>query len=162
MSKFRDTKRINQIIIHCADTPNGKIFTAEDIDQWHKSRGFHRNTTLSKWSNLKHIGYHFVIHLNGSVLIGRQDNETGAHAKHHNLNSIGICLIGRNKFTPQQWDSLKELTLILQRKHTRIDAQNIIGHRQVNEHKSCPNFSVQNWLGNQRQALPDHILEETL
>ena len=48
-------RKIDEIIIHCAATPEGKHFTVADIDAWHKKRGF------------KCIGYHFVIYLDGSV-----------------------------------------------------------------------------------------------
>lgn len=48
-------RKISEIIIHCAATPEGKHFTVADIDAWHKKRGF------------RCIGYHFVIYLDGSV-----------------------------------------------------------------------------------------------
>ena len=48
-------RKISEIIVHCAATPEGKHFTVADIDAWHKKRGF------------KCIGYHFVIYLDGSV-----------------------------------------------------------------------------------------------
>ena len=160
MSKYRDIQRINQIIIHCADTPNGRVFTAEDIDRWHQQRGFRRDPQLAYYSNLKHIGYHYVIHVNGSVLVGRRNDETGAHAKGHNLNSLGICLVGRDKFRQLQWDTLKELVAILQRRYPAIKNTHIIGHKDVNPTKTCPGFDVSQWLDNQRNALASHILEE--
>ena len=40
------------------------------------------------------IGYHFVIGLDGQVHEGRPIEETGAHTKGHNFDSIGICYIG--------------------------------------------------------------------
>lgn len=52
-------RNINEIIIHCAATPEGKSFTVADIDHWHRQRGW------------KGIGYHFVIYLDGSVHKGR-------------------------------------------------------------------------------------------
>ena len=75
-------RKIDEIIIHCAATPEGKAFTVADIDAWHKKRGF------------KCIGYHFVIYLDGSVHEGRALEEAGAHCLGHNANSIGICYIG--------------------------------------------------------------------
>ena len=77
--KMRD---IREIIVHCSATPEGKHFTVADIDAWHKKRGF------------KCIGYHFVIYLDGSVNVGRNIEEIGAHCLGHNANSIGICYIG--------------------------------------------------------------------
>ena len=40
------------------------------------------------------IGYHFVIQRNGEVDEGRPIEQTGAHVKGHNHDSIGICYIG--------------------------------------------------------------------
>ena len=158
MSKLRYLNQINEIIIHCSDTPNGRMDTAEDINAWHKARGFHRLNNFTKWTKLKHIGYHFVIHLDGSVLKGRAEDETGAHARGHNSNSIGICLIGRDKFTPAQWNSLRAVVNLMQSKYPRVDLSNIIGHREVSNHKTCPNFDVSQWLDNDKQALTDHLL----
>ena len=33
-------RKISEIIVHCAATPEGKAFTVADIDAWHKKRGF--------------------------------------------------------------------------------------------------------------------------
>ena len=33
-------RRITEIIVHCSATREGKYFTAEDIDRWHKAQGF--------------------------------------------------------------------------------------------------------------------------
>ena len=75
-------RKISEIIVHCAATPEGKAFTVADIDAWHRKRGF------------RCIGYHFVIYLDGSVHEGRAIEEVGAHCLGHNANSIGICYIG--------------------------------------------------------------------
>jgi len=44
---------VNEIIVHCTATPEGRPVTIADIDRWHRQRG---------WSG---IGYHRVIGLNG-------------------------------------------------------------------------------------------------
>lgn len=75
-------RKITEIIIHCAATPEGKDFTVQDIDRWHRQRGF------------KSIGYHFVIYRDGSIHKGRPLDQIGAHCTGHNANSIGICYIG--------------------------------------------------------------------
>ena len=75
-------RTIKEIIIHCADTPEGRDDKAADIDRWHKQRGFDR------------IGYHYVIDLDGTIEAGRDPDCIGAHCKGHNTNSIGICYIG--------------------------------------------------------------------
>lgn len=73
---------INEIIIHCSDTKEGLDFNANDIDRWHKQKGW------------KRIGYHYVILLNGTIEQGRELEAVGAHTKGHNAHSIGICYIG--------------------------------------------------------------------
>lgn len=75
-------RRIDEIIIHCSDSPEGRNDKAEDIRKWHKQRGFND------------IGYHYVIDLDGTVEKGRPIEQAGAHCTGHNRNSIGICYIG--------------------------------------------------------------------
>ena len=74
--------KVMYLILHCAATPEGKSFTAKDIDKMHKQRGF------------KKIGYHYVIDLDGTIEKGRAENEIGAHCIGYNSKSIGICYIG--------------------------------------------------------------------
>lgn len=52
-------RKITEIIIHCSATKEGMDFTVEDIDRWHRQRGFDS------------IGYHFVIYRDGSLHAGR-------------------------------------------------------------------------------------------
>lgn len=137
------------IIIHCADTPNGKPFSAKDIDDWHKERGFHRTESISKTFNpsLQHIGYQFVINIDGTVESGRAVGEVGAHCSGANSESIGICMIGKDKFNIIQWGSLTAIIKALQnqfggnllvRGHYQFDSAKAQG-------KTCPNFNAQEW-----------------
>ena len=64
-------RTINEIIIHCSATPEGRNVTTADIEAWHKQRGF------------SEIGYHYVIYLDGSVHIGRNESKVGAHCLGH-------------------------------------------------------------------------------
>lgn len=65
-------RKINEIIIHCAATQEGKDFTVQQIDSWHRQRGF------------RCIGYHYVIYRDGSVHCGRPESQVGAHCTGHN------------------------------------------------------------------------------
>ncbi len=137
-------RAINEIIIHCADTPNGKEFHAKDIDRWHKERGWQM------------IGYHWVICMDGTVEAGRPPEMIGSHAEGHNAHSLGICLIGKDKFTPAQWNSLK---ILVQGLVNEFGCQ-VIGHYQVAKNgKTCPNFDVPKWW--ESGCIPEspHILE---
>lgn len=121
---------MKEIIIHCSATPNGREDTAEDIHRWHQGRN---------WSG---IGYHYVIEVKGKLLAGRPEYWQGAHAKGHNKDSIGICLIGTDKFNVDQMSILQNLTRKLLAKYPEAK---VIGHNEVSD-KLCPGFDVQKWL----------------
>lgn len=134
-----------KIIIHCADTTNGRHFGVEDIDAWHyKERGFKRSEEARTKGrpNLMGIGYHYVIYIDGSIHQGRNEDEQGAHCQGENDKSIGVCLIGRNKFTQAQWDTLKAFCITKGLPcfgHFEFDSAKAQG-------KTCPNFNVQLWV----------------
>lgn len=161
MAIERDTSSIDTIIIHCAATPNGSGHTAEDIDHWHSERGFYRHSGIKQFHapRLQHIGYHFVIRANGITEMGRSIKEIGAHARGHNTRSIGICLIGTDHFTADQWNSLRALVTDLRRENSRI--RQVIGHRAVDRRKICPGFSVSDWLAAEMGALPQHLYPQS-
>lgn len=151
-------RRIDTLIIHCSATPNGRWNTVEDIDAWHRDRGFRRNPRLigRNQPKLTSIGYHFVIYTTGAVVIGRGLEEVGAHAAGHNAHSIGVCLLGTDRYSPMQWASLAANVSGLQ---DRIKGLRVIGHREVNPHKECPGFDVKTWLRIGMAPLVNHILE---
>lgn len=130
-------RTINEIIIHCSDTREGKDFTVKDITSWHKARGF--NT----------IGYHYVIYRDGSIHVGRPEDEQGAHCKEggHNRHSIGICYIGgktadgtgyKDTRTPEQKEAM--LSLLRQLK-ARYPHARVYGHRDFAA-RACPCFDA--------------------
>lgn len=127
-------RQITEIIIHCSATPIGKNYTVEDIDKWHKAKGW------------KGIGYHYVIYLDGSVHKGRPEEEIGAHCKGHNSNSIGVCYIGGlDEFGEPEdtrTDKQKEaLIILLKALKTKYPAATIHGHREFAA-KACPCFDA--------------------
>ncbi|KJZ07038.1 hypothetical protein TW85_24915 [Marinomonas sp. S3726] len=148
---------MTSIVIHCAATPNGQPFTAEQIDGWHKERGFSRNMTISPaLYPLKHIGYHFVIEVDGAITIGRPLTEEGAHAKGYNHNSVGICMIGTDKFNHIQWEALFKL---IQRLEENIDdVLTLYGHNELSQ-KTCPGFDVPTWIKRKFRPLDKHLLD---
>jgi hypothetical protein len=102
----RSLSAINKIIIHCSATPNGRDHDALDVNFWHGhdrvKRGlkpFRRQESFRKDFNpdMDHIGYHYVIRLDGSVESGRALWEVGAHAQGQNSGSVGICMIGTHQ-----------------------------------------------------------------
>jgi N-acetylmuramoyl-L-alanine amidase len=168
-------RKINQIVIHCAATPNGKPFTISDIDNMHKARGFKRDSQAARNLNphLKSVGYHRVIEIDGTISVGRGFEEIGAHVHGNNAHSIGICMIGTDKFTQSQWMALRQCvidTIGHISSRTIITAESaantlkdikvsIKGHRdyspdlngdgQITRNewiKDCPNFDVATWF----------------
>lgn len=138
-------RAITEIIIHCTATPNGRWHTVEDIDRWHRERGFKRDRKLigHNQPNLTSIGYHYVIYTTGAVSIGRGEREAGAHCKGHNSSSIGVALVGTDKFSAAQWTSLRaNIEALL----NRYPDASVHGHREYDPGKTCPGFDVQTWL----------------
>lgn len=133
-----DTARyIDEIIVHCAATPEGRDFTVADIRAWHKARGF------------SDTGYHYVVYREGRIMLGRPIGQQGAHTADHGKNrgTIGICYIGgvaadgrtpKDTRTPAQIASLLWLTQELARKH---GVKRVTGHNQYAA-KACPSFYV--------------------
>ena len=121
---------IQYIVVHCSDTPNGRYHTAEDIHRWHLERG---------WDG---IGYHSVIRTDGVVDQGRPHYWVGSHTARYNGVAIGVCLIGQDEFSAAQWRSLEALLLSLTLEFPNAQ---VVGHCDLNPHKTCPNFDVQTW-----------------
>ena len=128
-------RKINEIIIHCSATAEGRDYTVADIDSWHKARGW------------RCIGYHYVIYRDGSVHTGRSIGQVGAHCAGHNADSIGVCYIGgcaadgktpKDTRTPQQREALRRLVADLQK---RYPGATVHGHNEFAD-KACPCFDV--------------------
>lgn len=165
-------RAILNIVIHCSASPNGRtLFSgtagkpgfstpAAEINRWHKARGFHRHPAFLKRQepSLCCIGYHFVVGTNGAVFNGRHLDEIGAHAQGFNRDSIGICLVGTDAFSIDQWNALSVLVSGLVKTH---QGASVLGHRDLPKvAKSCPGFSVRDWLDNGMKPLDGHILVE--
>lgn len=140
-------RKINMLVIHCADTTPDMDIGAREINDWHvKERGW------------KAIGYAYVIRRSGALELGRDLDkdgdvveEVGAHAAGYNANSIGICLVGgkskkggaENNFTPHQFKMLAWLVGELESKFPGCD---VLGHRDLpGVTKQCPSFDVREW-----------------
>ena len=136
-------RSITQIIIHCSATPEGKDFSLKDIDRWYRERGF------------KMVGYHYVIHLDGTIEQGRPLEMIGAHCTGHNAHSIGICYIGgldrsgnpKDTRTQVQKDVLWSLVKSLQKRFSHkgpsgeLVEPTVHGHKEF-ANKACPCFEV--------------------
>lgn len=141
-SRLKTSKRyINEIIVHCSATREGRDYTVSDIRKWH-------TTPVSKggrgWSD---IGYHYVIYRDGSLHEGRDVNIVGAHCTGHNAHSIGVCYIGGCKtdgMSPKdtRTDAQKATLLSLLRElRKKYPYAKIHGHRKF-ANKACPSFDA--------------------
>lgn len=165
------SRPIELIVVHCSATPSGKVLggglgdrhvsAAQVIDRWHMQRGFARNpASVAEYSpELPHIGYHWVIDLDGTVLPGRRITEVGAHCKGYNANSLGLCLVGglepEASYTTAQWRNLNKLVLALKK---RFAAARVVGHRDLNAGRTCPGFDVQAWWALGGRPLDKQVL----
>ena len=128
-------RKINEIIVHCAATPEGKNFKAADIDRWHRER------------KMKCIGYHYVVYLDGTVEPGRPESEIGAHCLGHNQYSIGVCYVGglaADGKTPKDTRTATQkeaLLALLKKLRAKYPKASIHGHRDFAA-KACPSFDA--------------------
>jgi len=135
-------RKIDKIIIHCSATPIGRKVSVSTIRKWHLQRGFND------------IGYHYVIHLDGKISVGRPIEKVGAHCAYQNIGSIGICYVGgmtkdmrkpKDTRTQAQKDSLIKLMHELIYKYNKD--MTIHGHNEY-ANKACPCFDVQKEYAN--------------
>lgn len=134
-----------RIVIHCSDSFWG---SEPEIRKWHTDPKPNGNG----WAN---IGYQYIINngkirpdyyldsMNGAIEIGLpidgdmrpESSEIGAHAYGYNSDSIGICLIGKDHFTPAQFGTLVDLVTDLMVKF-EIQIDYVLGHYELNPKKT--------------------------
>ena len=127
-------RRIDLIVIHCSATRCDQSFPMEALEACHRARGF------------RCCVYHYYLTRDGQLYQTRHENLIGAHARHYNKHSIGVCYEGgldplgkpADTRTAEQkhalWALLKSL------KADYPDAK-ILGHSELpGVAKTCPNF----------------------
>ena len=132
------TRKIDKIIIHCADTKTSQSFDISEVDLWHRKQGWDK------------VGYHYYIRLDGTLQIGRELNEVGAHCKGQNSKSIGVCFEGGKNPDGSKWSSPDNAQLLT---YDSLKAYldsifkdlQVFGHYEFSD-KSRPNFDVNDIL----------------
>ena len=127
-------RQINELIWHCTATPEGREVTVRDITAWHRKRGW------------KTIGYHKVVHLDGSVSEGRPENVVGAHVANRNTGTLGYVYVGgldknsrpKDTRTPAQKATMERLTREAIRTYS---LKKVSGHKDYAA-KACPCFDA--------------------
>ena len=123
--------KVSEIILHHSATHDGAA------TNWSEIRFYH--TALRGWKN---VGYHYGLELIGNeyeILLGRFENENGAHCPGHNQTALGICLVGNfelNPIPPDQYQLVLKLVRQLMRNH-HITIQKVYGHRELAD-TLCP------------------------
>ena len=115
-----------------------------DIHKWHVQRGIFSPRGLS--------GYHGVLRRDGTLELGREMQEVGAHAIGHNFESVSVCLAGgveedgktpEDNFTVEQWSGLVHVIDFWLAVWPDLI---ICGHRDLGAKKACPSFEAEGWL----------------
>jgi len=123
---------IGSIVMHHAAAE----WTLEQIHKHHRD--------VNGWDG---AGYHFVVHLDGVVRLGRPLGIQGAHAGGANRGSIGVCLSGRfdgdrEPPNPAQWDAAIQLVADLCRQYG-LDGSAVYGHKEVGTTPTvCPGYDM--------------------
>ena len=129
-------KQIKYLVVHCSATKLSQRVTAEDIDSWHRAKGWEM------------IGYHWYINRNGLISEGRKEQFAGAHVAGYNHCSIGICYEGGldeqgNAADTRTSAQRQALLYLLKELKQRYPAAHICGHRDFpGVHKACPCFDT--------------------
>ena len=128
-------KSVRWIILHCSATREDRDYTALQMLNDHRLRGF------------RTVGYHLYIRRNGVVTQHRPLLEVGAHCRPYYRCSIGICYEGgldpqgrpKDTRTPQQKEQL--LSLLVRLKQLFPQAR-VRGHCEMRgaTPKACPCF----------------------
>jgi len=128
-------RSIQLLVIHCSATRCDRRFSVEDLIACHNARfGF--------------TGYHYYITKDGHVYNTRHENLPGAHARHYNHHSIGICYEGG--LTPEgvpadtrTREQKAALHALLRSLKADFPNAHILGHRDLpNVRKACPCFDA--------------------
>lgn len=131
-------KRWDKIVVHhSASAPN--YTSPKIIYGWHRARGFRKG------------GYSAIVQPDGLIQTGdvypqylRRSNEIGAHAKGHNSNSYGICLITNTTPTKEQYAAVIEYIKGL--KASGNGRLGIFGHKELPAATKCPGKTDMNYI----------------
>ena len=155
---FKEQKLNNHstITVHASATKPSMDIGFEEIDQWHKNRG---------WNG---CGYHLIIRRNGAYEMGRDWGIQGAHVKGHNamqsgLYNFGIVMIGgvteedhtvpEDNFTRKQYQALTYALKEIMEYNPNI--KEFKGHNEwPGVTKACPCFDIKEyrrWFNNAMQ-----------
>lgn len=142
--------KIQRIVVHCTASAEGQEMTKEALVNY-----FLLQPPFGKgW---QHLGYHFLVHLNGEVdqlqplnLDGWIDEtEIANGAKGFNSTSIHVAYVGglaSDKVTPKDTRTTpqkKALRKLISQLKKQYSVTQVLGHRDLpGVKKACPCFDV--------------------
>lgn len=129
---IRPQRIVDKVFIHCTASDKAEHDSIDVIRSWHLARGWHD------------VGYHFMIHRDGSISKGRSLEKIPAAQYPHNRGTIAIVLHGLEIFVGAQFDTLKQLCYQIDSAYNHQITFH--GHREVNPYKSCPVFDYKKVL----------------
>lgn len=151
-------RTINETIVHCTATPEGRPHTVKDIDAWHRARG---------WSG---VGYHRVVGLDGERWQGRADAAIGAHVEGRNTGTLGLVYVGgvaKDGKTAKDTRTAAQKIALEEELHDHIQRfriSKISGHNEYAA-RACPSFAVPPLYGGllkspgEHQPIVDRVLQ---
>lgn len=143
----------------CADRATARV-----VNQWHSKRWpgclVRRSDygdqvpTWPEWTASEeatiHIGYHLLIHPDGTYELGRPWDAIGAHCKaaRHNYTHVSVCLAGSREHRPVPAAQRTTLVRILVEwcRRAHLVATAIEGHRESGAKTECPGRFVMTML----------------
>ena len=135
--------RTDAIVIHHVGGTDQEI-PASKIHEWHLA---------NKWAG---IGYHYVIHKDGTVERGRPMNSVGAHCCDHNHNTVGICFVGDYERAVPTGAALSSGVLLMayicKTYGIKPGPETILGHKDLND-TLCPGKNMYAKLGAFRKTV---------
>lgn len=141
-------RKIHTLVWHYTATPAGREVSIDEVRQWHRKRGF------------VDVGYHKLVHLDGSVSEGRPERQVGAHVAGHNTGTLGYCYVGGtapgaptkglDTRTPAQKATMHRLT---REAIARYGLTDVCGHRDLAA-TDCPGFDVRAEYGHMLRDAP--------
>ena len=140
-------RKLEYLVIHCTDTPEGREVTADEIRRWHTS-------PKPKGRGWKQVGYRGMFHLDGSQEELVPNNNDGFVDPWEITNGVAgvndVCEHwvyvggkGGDTRTDAQKKAMAEAVIAF---HKMRPGVKIVGHHHFNRGKACPSFDVQEWL----------------
>ena len=133
------TRDVKWIVVHCTATEAGREVSKDDLIAWHCSpRG-------NGWSN---PGYHYLVHLDGSVSSLLSTHLVANGARGYNAHSVHVAYVGGlSKGKPHDTRTSAQkgaILLLLWMLKKQFPAAEIVGHRDLpGVTKACPCYDVQ-------------------